>query len=630
MGLGVMHPPGAPGLSPLMRLAAGIPVGSLGFRAAALSCFLSAAAIGVMIATLLRRRVPVPLAALAGGWALCGITLLRQSRTIEIYSLSLLLCALVLWGLDPAARPAQRGRNRLIATFCAAWASIAFGDLRLALPPLVALVWWADLRRGRRWVAWAPLFVAAAMLVTLALPLASARGPASDWGDPDGVGRFVEHLRATSILRSYAQEILPASASLWGVHFRGVVLQLAEDLGPLGPGLALLGGASLWFRDRPVALALGWVIAVELFYGVGINPMGLRDRQTGLVLAMVCIAVGILALDGWTRERRLRWAVVPVAAAVLVLPAGLAAWGEGALARSWGPHAWTRAALAQLPPGAVLLTQTDDLAAGVTAAQGLEGARPDVLFAPSQHLYRAPPDRARDDPRLARLWAAAASGQGEAGRVMRAIESVPSPTAVALEMPATGLLGKVEFWSTRGAVPLRVRYGDPPVGPPPNPLERARTEAARWAPELTTPEDRRRLAIALAALGRGTLRVYGPGALPEVVAILELVLDGIDPTHAASWVALGALHDRAGRPDLAIAATREALVLEPERPAALENLALYLGRDPATRGEALAVAERAASLRPWRRQGWVRLAALRRASGDAEGAQAAQARADAL
>ena len=54
---------------------------------------------------------------------------------------------------------------------------------------------------------------------------------------------------------------------------------------------------------------------------------------------------------------------------------------DQAVTRSWAPHAWTTAALAQLPPGTLLLTQSDDLSAGTVSGDALRvGAVAEVRF----------------------------------------------------------------------------------------------------------------------------------------------------------------------------------------------------------------------------------------------------------
>jgi tetratricopeptide (TPR) repeat protein len=152
-------------------------------------------------------------------------------------------------------------------------------------------------------------------------------------------------------------------------------------------------------------------------------------------------------------------------------------------------------------------------------------------------------------------------------------------------------------------------------------------EVAQWLPRLPTTEDRRRLAVALANWARA--HVQHGGSIAAAGAALELSLTEVDEHHASALVTLAALRDRVGDHAGAIVLTRRALALEPGRHAALTNLALYLAREPASMAEALEAAERAVALRPWKADGWARLAAVRTAAGDAEGAAQARAHAEA-
>jgi predicted Zn-dependent protease len=148
-------------------------------------------------------------------------------------------------------------------------------------------------------------------------------------------------------------------------------------------------------------------------------------------------------------------------------------------------------------------------------------------------------------------------------------------------------------------------------------------EIDAWLPQLVTHEDRKRLASAVAGFARGLLRAHGD--VVTAGAALELVLERVAPDQASTMVALASLRDATGDTASAIALTRRALELEPDRHAALTNLALFLARDSTTLDEAERAAARAVALRPWRRDGWLRLAEVRTARGDLEGAEDARA-----
>jgi len=626
--LGVMHPPGMPGLAAVLRLATLLPLGTLGFRMALVSSAAVAVTVGFVVAILQRRQTPVLAIAGAVAWLLVGLTLVRHMRVVEIYAPAAAAFLFVLWAFDPAvpAEGATRLRLRLVGTFVATWAIWSFAELRILLPPVLLVAWIAALRRGRAFAAWAPLVVVAASVCVLALPLASARDPATDWGDPSTLGRLVDQLLARSIRTAYADDMLPASPGMWWIGLRGTFARLSEDLGPSGPVLVAIGLGWLWLRpqveDRRVALALTWFVVGSIVYATGINPMGGVDRQTGLLLApLAVLVVARLATRAMQPWPRLRLAVLPVLFTILVVPAALGSAGDLAVTRSWAPHAWSRAALGQLPPGALLLTQSDDLSAGVLAARVLEGARPDVITAPAQHLDRREIQRALR-ARAPALADAVAAAETETTRIDAAIAS--HREAVALEHPAVGVFTPVAFVPEAGRLPLAIAGPGARALAPSVPI---RTEVDTWLPRLPTEEDRRRLAITLADWARGRVRTTGD--LRRAIAVLQLSLEEVDPHHASAMVTLGSALDRMGATPEAIAWTRRALELEPDRHTALLNLALYLSRDPATSSEALALAEHAVALRPWKPDGWARLADLREAAGDVEGAAQARARAGA-
>lgn len=631
--LGVTHPPGAPGYVLLLRMSALIGMGSLGFRMAVLGAILGAVTVAGVV-EILRGRGATPWVSFgAAAWLLAGWTFVRQTRVVEIYALEGALLVLVLWGFDPAVPDAQRTRRRLLGVFAAVWAAWCFGDLRLALVVPVVVGWGVALRRGRAWARWAPVVVTFASAVVLAVVLAAARDPISNWGAPATLGPWWDHVTAASIRAAFPNEILPAAPAMW-MHNAAVFMQgMTEDLGPVGIPVVALALVGLWLRDAEghrqwlVALGLSWIVLVLVVYAVGINPMGIEDRQTGLPLAVVAVVVvGEVARRWLLGMGRAVWAVAPLLWTVLVLPAGLTSMVDATATRSWAPHRWTAAALDQLPPGSLILTQSDDLAAGLSAARELEGARPDVGAVVSQHLHKPTSERrAQSDP-VRRAHDAARGQDTEAARIEAVIATHQAP--VALEFAGAAIHADVRFWSEWGRVPLRIGKVNDAMKPT---LERAadpNLEVDQWLGELPAEPDRRRLATALSNDARAVLRIERN--IRRAIETLVAVVERVTPRHPSSLVALGALREQLGDHEAAIALTRRALELEPDRQAALTNLALYLSRDAATLAEARASAQRATELRPWHPTGWVRLAAIAEIEGDVDAARAARQRLDAL
>jgi hypothetical protein len=625
--LGVIHPPGAPGLVPLLHLGALLPIGSLGFRLSLLSCAFATAAIVLVERVLARRDVHWLIPWGMAAWVLAGTTFVRNARVVEIYAFGAAAMMAFVWGFDPAVPPERRLSRRLLGTAAAVIGVWGFGDLRLALVPIVVVAWVLALRRREPWARWAPLVVAASSVVVIGLPLASAHGPIADWGNPESFSALWSHLMAEPIRAAFADEILPTGRAAWGLNFGAAFDRVVDDHGPFGP-VVVVAGVLTWAlrgNDRGLLLVLVLLIGVELFYTVGINPMGIRDRQTGFVLGLLGALVVGASLQAWTQERpRLRWAVFPLAFTGLALPALAISVPDLSTTRSWMPHAWTRGALAQLPPGTTVLTQSDDLAAGTLHARAVEGARPDLVIVPGQHLHKGGPDR--PGPREAQVWEAASKGDDETGRIVDVLTHPPRPpAAIALEHPGVGVFARVPFAGSRGDPPMS--FGGPGSKASPNDDLAARLDRSfeTWGPRAESAADRRRLARSIDLTLRASLSANA--ADPDFLALAESnylrVLSEVDGDDVGAHLALGAIHDATGRTASAIRHARRALEIEPGRNAALLTLALYLSRDPETQAEAVEVAERAVALRPHQSQNWRRLAQVAEQAGDAERAQQA-------
>ncbi|MCA9687399.1 MAG: hypothetical protein KC457_34880, partial [Myxococcales bacterium] len=259
--------------------------------------------------------------------------------------------------------------------------------------------------------------------------------------------------------------------------------------------------------DHRLQRWLAWIGLVELVYAVAINPMGGRDRQTGLVLGLVLVLALALALhrhlsrSGEESPSRLRspW-ILPVLALVLWIQPARTSLSDLAATRSWAPHDWSREALARTPTDALVLTQSDDLSAGLAAARMLEGARPDVVAVVAQHLYRPATEWQLAEPRRASVWRAAATADpagGDRARLVAVLERWRGP--VVIESPATvvfaGLAlpgeGEPPLWLSELPIPAGSL---PPGARVPGEADPLAAAVARWRGRLEAPVDRERLA----------------------------------------------------------------------------------------------------------------------------------------
>jgi hypothetical protein len=625
--LGVPHPPGAVGFAAVGRAFAALPVGALGFRVALASAAAAAVSVAAVGLVVLRHRVPPAIVWAVGPWILASWTFVLQARVAEIYAFGTLLALAAIWGVDPGAPEPVRDRARLLAVFLATVAALGFGDLRLGLVPWLGVLWLLDARRGRPWVRWAPLVAVTAACAVATLPLAAARAPVTDWGHPSDWAGVIDHLSARSIRESFHDEVLPASLSLWRLHFDAVQARLVEDLGPVGWLIALFswGAAPVVTTDprtRRLAWGVAWLVLVELFYATGVNPMGGADRQTGMLLApLAAISVALVLGRVVAVAPRLAWAVVPLVWVAVVAPAFVGSRHEAAAARSWMPQAWTLRVLDRFPPGTTLLTQSDDLAAGCLYAAVVEGARPDIACLPVQHLHRPVPARWRETGTVADVAWRAGGGLDAAAAAARILATVPGPVAV--ESPGAALLEDLVGVDGEVAGPVTLVRRGGQAGPAK--VAGLGAELDAWRAELHGAEDRRRLAATLGLRVRAALRA---GADPvRAAGDLRTILTEVAPQHVPAMVALASVLEGLGRRDDAVALLRAALELEPGRPAALENLARALLHTPGAGVEALELARLGARLRPWRPQAQDVLAQALEANGLRDEAQQARERA---
>ena len=577
--LGVMHPPGAPGLMPIFHFFSGLPIGNLAFRVALGSSFLAAVSIGFQ-AEILRihgvRSWVIVLMALGclGSW-----TFVRNARVAEIYSFATCLAMVSLWGCCPIGQHARPLSCNLVGLMAAVWAMLGFGDLRLTFGIGFFVYGLRSQCRADAWCAWAPLAVVMASMVLLSIPLSSARHPVSDWGDPDSWQRLWDHLHALSIRVAFSERMWPNSWELWKGYSLCWFELVFQDLGFIAPFAIIVALAFLWRNtlERGLCAWISLIIVVEMFYAIAINPMGIQDRQNSMIMAPLgglAIGVAVERMLGQGSRFRSKCAFAGVFLTV-IFPLVLNN-DDAQNTRSWMPHSWTRSAMEQLPPGTLLMSQTDDLSAGLIAARVIEGARPDILFVPAQHLYRKMPDRAKLRQDEQRLWDLAVQGKGDLERLALVLDQW-SIAPVALEFPGVLLFAGQDWPSTGGEPPLEIRN----QSKQPKAFEKS---VEWWLPQLEGAMDRDRLARALdmyARRFRQDIFHSEPLSISKMRRIAWMyseILRLVDDEHVSSMLNFAVMLMASGQEEQAIEITRRAVKLDPLRVSAIVQLVgFFLG-----------------------------------------------------
>lgn len=397
-GFGVPHPPGYP-LWLCLSWAVDhlLPWGTVAWRVSLVSALPSAAANALLLAVglkTLRHRLAAVTAA-----ALFGVSRTHWTQAVipEVYGLNTcFLAAQILLLVRLAERPTS---GRLLAL--AAISGLSATNHTSALPmaavfaAAAALVAPALVRRPGVVVV-ALLAGLLPLVLYLVLPLASARQPYLDWGDPETADALWRHATRAQ----YAEvEVEQQTAGGHEDYLRRLGIMSTWAGRQFGSGwvllLAALGAAALFLRQTGLWLllvALGWLSSVGItrytafpFEREHMYAVQIFWIPAWLVLAWL-VAGGLdVVLVGLARVRAAARPLTLAAAAagclaLVVLPASqhvaLADRSRTTLIADFG-----RAILDAMEPGALYFPSSDHSTFAVLYAQGVQGHRPDVTLA---------------------------------------------------------------------------------------------------------------------------------------------------------------------------------------------------------------------------------------------------------
>ena len=612
--LGVAHPPGFPVYTLLGHLFSLLPVGSVAFRLAAMSALFGAAtaalvalAVGEVVAWSRRGGgLATPpswldaAAPLGAGLAFAVSTTPWSYATVaEVYTLNLALLAGAIWLLLRWRRLGAKGPLPWpVGLLLGLGLGVHHVTVALALPALAAF---AATSAGLRPLLGRRLLPAAAagcagLLAYLYLPLAAARHPVLNWGDPSSLERLWWHVSA----RQYQVNLFAGSAAQLGGNLLAFLRVALWELTPLGPAAVAAGALWLWRRDRGVLLLATLVALLGVAYAV--NYEIAEDTEGYYLPTFLVAALAVGGAIAWLAELgRTRRSFAALAGVVaLGLPAAVGALHYRAADRSRDLVArnFVEDALSGVAPGGALLTLEWQLYSPWLYLHHLEGFRSDATVVDvnlcrrswyvGQYLPAAHPgpmaacrtereaflaklrdwehDRPHDPAELTRLFVA----------MHNALIAVHLPDREAhVTLPMEPGVGAGYAWVPYGLT-LRLE----PT--PPARVEAApalRLEPLRGDPDRLTEVARVKVkpyySLMLANRARYlTLMGDLAGARQEVEAALEL-----EPESSAVHLFLGDLELAANRADAARAAYQQAIRLDPDNREAVGRLQA-LARSP--------------------------------------------------
>ena len=398
--LGVPHPTGFPLFCLIAKGFDLFPLGNSFFRFNALSAMMIAAAaacaflvVGGMVRSQTSRpngsTVPLALLLVAPVTFLASHAVWLHGTTTEVYALT----AAGLSGTVAVFALAARGGDARMLFI--GWFFVGLGlgghvtwPVYGALTGLVATLAPSCRNiRGYRGMLMMILAAVAGASVVLYLPVAAAREPVMNWGNPAGISGLWAHLTGERIRHSFADQVAPFNLDILKVRASIALQVLWRGTGPVWP-LAVIGLGWCGRRAPRMGVILGSIIVADVLFAAWINPMGTWDLQT---LVSATWAVSILAAAGvaglWriVEHPTVKWAVALGVALVVAFQAWMAQ-ADRDMSELHGPREISSRLLSDTPLGSSLLTSSDDLSAVVMALQAVENARPDVLHLVRQHL----------------------------------------------------------------------------------------------------------------------------------------------------------------------------------------------------------------------------------------------------
>ena len=379
--LGTPHPTGYPLYVLLGRLAAVcMPVPSPAAAVNAATALLSAL-VAPALYLLLRERRLSPGASSAAAIALVGgRTFWSQAVVAEVYGLFVLSAVLVMAVSLRASRAGPMRTRWLLATgYLGGIAATCHLQAVLLLPAAFGVAIW----RGTRDLQRLPGDTLRVLLggicgasLLMYLVVRNQLGPGFHWGPLDTLPALWDHATGALYRPSFVLLPWPALAAA----LTRLAVQLANEVPTVLLPVIGWGAVAGWRRDRALVVLVLGAAALNLAAGLAYHrdPAGVHVFFLLLITSTsILLGVGLNDVELRLRHRLPGWA--PALFSV-VCSISVSASNIDAADRSDAilPDAYGRHLLAELPEGAILLTDGDDASYIVDYLHRVEGVRSDV------------------------------------------------------------------------------------------------------------------------------------------------------------------------------------------------------------------------------------------------------------
>lgn len=400
-GLGIPHNSGYPLYALLGKVLCLVPFGSIGFRMSLFSALLAAATVALLHDFLLRVTSSTAASSCAALFVAFTPIFWFQAVSAEVYPLHLLFVTLtlrVVWWWD---RKRELRRLMLLAfvlglSFCNHLQTV------MLAPALLFLVLCREgraLLQPRKIVLLSVLFLLP-LVIYLYLPLRTEAGAVMTWGDPNTLGRFLDHVLAKAHRSGYVMNVSAA----------GYLGRAWDSVSGLGAGFGILLVFPLW--GWVSALQPRWrvfcllVVVLDLCYTVFLNTVSLEITPFNLpTLLVVTILSGLGFSDLLKRIRasgavgnHFQWAAKGAIGVIPLIPLA-ANLGLCDQSRNYLAYEHAVNVLETAEKGSVLFIDGDNNVFPVMYARVCEGMGEELLIVDRFNLvFRWPADSSGEKP----------------------------------------------------------------------------------------------------------------------------------------------------------------------------------------------------------------------------------------
>lgn len=390
--MGVPHPPGYPLWCLLGKLFTYIPLGSVAWRVNLSSAVCASAAVflvALLVIHLTRNRLAAFGAALVLAFS---FEFWEQAVIAEVYALNAVIvafCVLLLW----IWRERRDDRLLLLLGFAVGLGLANHNTMVLLAPVFAGFVFVVDGFSVRRWRVYgaATLATGAGLLVYVYLPLASMANPPMDWGNPETLQGWWDHVTRKQLSFMYWQyprgvyrfaRQLAACCEMWSMQFTAF------------GGVLAIGGLALFLRRRTAYAVFTLLVGIVVVIGFAFIQNFNFDKEWLWVMSvfgipaymMTALWIGV-ALDG---VRRRFGAVLAGAAACIAIALPLGAhWERNDRSDYYWAEDYGRNVLNQMARDAVFIPETDHASFAAVYLQVADGLRRDVVVG-RRYGYLAP------------------------------------------------------------------------------------------------------------------------------------------------------------------------------------------------------------------------------------------------